>query len=69
MNPALVNALKTLSQAVAILWVALLLGMVAHKGHADISVLAEKHSGGEFWTELARYFIGNLAGGGSSASK
>ena len=42
---------------------AFLLGMVAHKSHRDISVLAEKHSGGEFWVELARYFITNLAGG------
>ena len=46
---------------------AFILGMVAHKGHADISVLAEKHSGREFWVELARYFIGNLGGGGRSA--
>jgi hypothetical protein len=47
---------------------ALILGMVAHKGHADISVLAQKHSGKEFWVELARYFIGNLGGGGKPAA-
>ena len=41
--------------------------MIAHKGHTDISALAEKHSGKQFWTALARYFIGNLAGGGKSA--
>ena len=68
MNPALGNALRTLSQALAVLCMALILGMVAHKGHADISVLAEKHSGKEFWVELARYFIGNLGGGGKPAA-
>ena len=53
-----------LSQGLAILAMAFLLGMVVHKGHADISVLAQNHSGGEFWVELGRYFIRNLAGGG-----
>ena len=43
---------------------ALVLGMIAHKGHNDISALAEKHSGKQFWVALARYFIGNLSGGG-----
>ena len=67
MDPALGNALRTVSQALAILCMAFIIGMVAHKGHADISVLAQKHSGKEFWVELARYFIGNLGGGGRSA--
>jgi hypothetical protein len=67
MSPALGNSLKTLSQALAILGMAFLLGMVVHKGHADISVLAQKHSGERFWVELARYFIGNLGGSGRSA--
>ena len=67
MDPALGNALRTVSQALAILGMAFIIGMVAHKGHADISVLAEKHSGKEFWVEFARYFIGNLGGGGRSA--
>jgi hypothetical protein len=63
MSPTLGNTLRTVSQALAILCMAFLLGMVVHKGHADISVLASKYSGGEFWMELARYFIGNIAGG------
>ena len=67
MDPALGNALRTVSQALAILCMAFIIGMVAHKGHADISVLAEKHSGKEFWVELARYLIGNLGGGGRPA--
>ena len=61
------NPLRTVSQALAILCMVFILGMVAHKGHADISALAQKHSGTEFWVELARYFIGNLGGGGRSA--
>jgi hypothetical protein len=64
MSPALGNALRTVAQALAVLCMAFILGMVAHKGHADISVMAQKYSGQAFWTELARYFIGNLGGGG-----
>jgi hypothetical protein len=37
--------------------------MILHKGYADISLLAQQHSGDRFWWALARYFIGNLAGG------
>ena len=64
-----VNVLKTLSQLLAILCIAFLLGMIAHKAYADISVLARQHSGEEFRLALARYFLGNLAGGGKPASK
>ena len=55
-----------ISQALGILALVLLLGMVAHKSHADISVLAEKYSGRQFWVALGNYFMSNLAGGGSS---
>ena len=58
------NFVSKLSQGLAICTIAFLLGMVAHKGHADISGLAAKHSGSEFWVELGRYVIRNLAGGG-----
>jgi hypothetical protein len=51
-------------QAVGIAFGALILGMIIHKGYSDISLLADQHSGWEFWEALARYFIGNLAGGG-----
>jgi hypothetical protein len=37
--------------------------MIAHKSYVDISALAAKHSGREFWISLARYFIRNMAGG------
>jgi hypothetical protein len=66
---ASVNVLKTLSQLLAILCVATLLGMIAHKAHSDISALARQHSGEEFRLALARYLINNLAGGGNPASK
>ena len=59
-----VSVVRRLSQALAIFAMAFLLGMIAHKGHSDISVMAQKHSGSEFWVELGRYFIRNLAGGG-----
>ena len=66
---AFVNVLKTLSQLLAILCLAFLLGMIVHKGYADISALARQHSGEEFRLALARYFLGNVAGGGKPASK
>jgi hypothetical protein len=67
MSPALSNALKTLSQVLAIICLAFLFGMIAHKWHTDISALAEKHSGQQFWVALGRYAINNLAGAGSPA--
>jgi hypothetical protein len=66
---ACVNVLKRLSQLLAILCLAFLLGMIAHKGYSDISALARQHSGEELRLALARYFLGNLAGGGKPASK
>lgn len=54
---------KTALQVLAILGLIGLLVMVFHKAFADISVLAQQHSGGEFWAALARYLFKNLAGG------
>ena len=45
----------------------LLLSMILHKGVTDISVIAETHSGQQFWVALGKYFIGNLAGGKKAA--
>ncbi|MBL0918714.1 MAG: hypothetical protein IBJ14_08430 [Hydrogenophaga sp.] len=53
---------KTVLQAVAILLLIGLLAMVLHKGFADVSVVWERHSGSEFWIELGRYVLRNLAG-------
>jgi hypothetical protein len=68
-NTSLRDALKTLSQILAILCIAFILGTILHKGHTDISTLAQQHSGEKFWTALAKYFVGNLAGGGSSSGE
>jgi hypothetical protein len=59
--------LKDLLQKVAIFAGILLLSMILHKGVTDISVIAEKYSGRQFWVVLAKYFIGNLAGGKKAA--
>jgi hypothetical protein len=57
---------KTALQVAAIALGVFVLSMVAHKAHADISLIAAKYSGGEFWLEVARYLIRNLAGGGKA---
>ena len=61
------NVAKDLLQKVAIFAGILLLSMILHKGVTDISVIAEKYSGRQFWVALAKYFIGNLAGGKKAA--
>jgi hypothetical protein len=62
--PAETGWLRRASQVLAVLCLAGILGTIVHKGGNDIARLAQKHHGVEFWVELARYFIGNLAGGG-----
>jgi hypothetical protein len=58
---------SALLQKVAIAVLVLLYSIILHKGYVDISALARKNSGQEFWVSLARYLIGNLAGGGKRA--
>lgn len=62
------DALGTLMQVFAIAAMAFILGTILHKGVADISALAQRHSSQDFWPALARYLIGNLAGGASSGA-
>jgi hypothetical protein len=57
------ESFKSVLQLLAIVCLIALLSMVAHKATVDITILAEKHSGSEFWTALVRYLLGNLAGG------
>ena len=52
---------KTFFQVLAILGLAGIVGMVLHKGYADVSALAREHPDG-FWRALARYLFRNLAG-------
>jgi hypothetical protein len=56
-------ASKTIMQVLAILCIVALASVILYKGFADVWVLAQKHSGGEFWLALGRYVMRNLAGG------
>lgn len=55
--------LKSVLQMSVILCLAALFSTIAHKAFVDISALAQQHSGGEFWTALARLVLRNLSGG------
>jgi hypothetical protein len=57
------EALAALPRILAVAVLVLIPAMIVHKAYADISALAAKHSGSEFWISLARYFIRNMAGG------
>jgi hypothetical protein len=58
-----------LAQALAIACMAFIVGTIAHKGVADLTALAQRHAGAEFWPALARYLIGNIAGGSSAGAQ
>ena len=68
MTNRLDEAAKTLMQMAAILVMAAIVAMIAHKSYADISIIAAKHSGVDFWRELASYYLRNLAGGAKPGS-
>ena len=57
------NPVRSVTQLLAIVCLVLMMSVILHKGFADISLIAELHSGTEFWLALARHFIGNLSGG------
>ena len=57
------NAVKNLLQIAAVSLAILIWSMILYKATVDISALAQKHSDGEFWAALARYFLRNLGGG------
>ena len=50
-------------QILAVFCAIVIWAMILHKGSADISALAQKHSGGEFWVALAKYYLRNIGGG------
>jgi hypothetical protein len=52
-----------LAQALAFVVAAFMVGTILHKGATDLTALAQRHAGAEFWPALARYLLGNLAGG------
>jgi hypothetical protein len=53
---------KTVLQVMAILLLAGIVGMVLHKGYADVAQLAHDNPGDGFWKALARHVFRNLAG-------
>lgn len=54
---------KTVLQWLAIALLALIIGVILHKGYVDVVRLAEAHSGADFWRALARHVFRNLSGG------
>jgi hypothetical protein len=54
---------KTVLQWLAIALLALIIGIILHKGYVDIASLAQAHSGADFWRALARHVFKNLSGG------
>ncbi len=54
---------KNLLQIVAIFCAILVWVIIVHKAYGTVSVMAQKHSGVEFWLALARHLMANLAGG------
>ncbi len=53
---------KTGLQIFAIVCLIGLFSVIFHKAFADISVVWQQHSGGDFWVALVRYLFRNLAG-------
>jgi hypothetical protein len=54
------DGFTTSLQVIAVLCAVLVCSMILHKGFTDVSALAGRFSGAEFWQELARYVLRNL---------
>jgi hypothetical protein len=54
--------LKSVAQVLAILCLAGILAMIAHKGYSDMKALERSPSGDGFVVDLLRYIFRNLAG-------
>ena len=54
---------RNLLQIAAIFGAIFVWAIIIHKAYAVSTMLAQKHSGAEFWMALLRHFLGNLAGG------
>ena len=57
------NSIRNMVQLLAVAFPVFMLSVILHKALADVSLIAELHSGREFWLALARHFIGTLSGG------
>jgi hypothetical protein len=62
MNARWRSRLQTVVQMVAALGLLFICLVILGKGYADVSALAEEHSGSGFWRALLRYVFSNLAG-------
>ena len=62
MNPRSEQIFRRVMQWVAIGLLAGIVGMILHKGYADVSMLAREHSGDGLWRAIGRYIFRNLAG-------
>lgn len=54
---------KTAMQVFAVLCLIAYFVLLAYKGNADFSALAEQYQGKDFWLALGRHLIRNLGGG------
>lgn len=54
--------MQTVVQIVATLGLLFICLVILGKGYADVSALADEHSGSGFWRALLRYVFSNLAG-------
>ena len=52
---------QNLLQALAVPLAIGLLGVIAHKGHAEVTALTQDRYGTGSWVRLARYLIANIA--------
>ncbi|MGA8005794.1 MAG: hypothetical protein WCA17_06820 [Burkholderiales bacterium] len=57
------DSVRNVMQILAIVFLVFMFSVILHKGFADVSLIAELHSGTQFWIALARHFLGNLSGG------
>jgi len=58
-----VELLKSVMQFLAILCLIAFFAMVVHKATVDVSALAQRYPGSEFWPALGRHLLRNLGGG------
>ena len=62
MDSKFADTVGNMMQLLAIVCLVLMLSVILHKGFANVSLIAELHSGKEFWIALARHFLANLSG-------
>jgi len=54
---------KTVMQVLAILCLIAIFAVIGHKAVVDLSALAERYPGSDFWPALGRYLLRNLGAG------